>query len=148
LISPTAARKPAAANHVHARNRHQPLGLRPAHQLLGDQLLDLGDLAIEERDMPERGLDRLRLIDRQIPRQRLQPLAALDAEQIRARRLALQPAHQGGVHLVLDPRAGVHQLLPASQPAPQHPGSLVGHPHRLQLPLPQEHSQRARIELG
>jgi hypothetical protein len=37
------------------------------------------------------------------------------------------------VNLVLDPRAGAHQLLAARQPAAQNPGALIRHPHRLEL---------------
>ena len=69
-MSPTAARNVGGGDHVHARNGQQPLGLWPAEQLLGDELLDLLDLLIEERDVPQRRLDRLRLLDRQIPRHR------------------------------------------------------------------------------
>ena len=77
---------------------------------------------------------------------RAKPLAALDPEQIRAGRLALKPAHQDRVHLVLDPRARADQLLAARQPPPQHAGALVGHPHRLELAPPQQARQRAGVE--
>lgn len=36
------------------QNHEQPLGLGPAEQLLGDELLDRFDLLIQERDMPQR----------------------------------------------------------------------------------------------
>jgi hypothetical protein len=116
---------------VHARDGHQPLGLGPGQHLRGDQPLDLLDLTVQERDVAQRGLDRLCLLGRQA--QLAKPAAALDAEQIRARRLALQPAHQYRVHLVLDPSARADQLLAPRQSPPQHAGALVGHPHRLKL---------------
>ena len=75
-----------------------------------------------------------------------QPPAALDAEQVRARRLALQAALQHRVDLVLRARARVHQLLAARQPATQHAAALIGHPHRLQLARPQQPRQRARVQ--
>ena len=99
---------------------------------------------VQERDLPERRLHGLGLLDRQL--QRAKPLAALDPEQIRARRLALQPAHQDRVHLVLDARARADQLLAAREPAAQHATALVGHPHRVQLALPQQLRQRPRVE--
>ena len=97
-------------------------------------------------DLAQPGVDRLALLDRQL--QAGQPLAALDAEQIRARRLALQPALQHRVDLVLGARARVHELLAAGEPAAQHPAALIGHPHRLKLPLPQQARQRPRVELS
>ena len=48
--------------------------------------------------------------------------------------------------LVLRARARVHELLAPRQPAPQHAAALVGHPHRLQLPRPQQPRQRARVQ--
>ena len=75
-----------------------------------------------------------------------QPPAALDAEQVRARRLALQAALQHRVDLVLRARARVHQLLAPRQPATQHAAALIRHPHRLQLARPQQPRQRARVQ--
>jgi hypothetical protein len=94
---------------------------------------------------PERRLHGLGLLDRQI--ERAQPLQAFDAEQVSARRLALQLAHQHRVHLALAARARAHQLLAAREPATQHPTALIGHPHRVKLALPQELGQRPRVEL-
>ena len=94
--------------------------------------------------MADPGLDGLALLQRQL--QPGQPLAALDAEQVRAGRLALQPTLQHRVDLVLRARARVHQLLAPRQPASQHAAALVGHPHRLQLARPQQPRQRARVE--
>ena len=145
-MSPTAARKRGGGDQVHARHGQQPLGLRPGQHLLGHQPLDLLDLAVKEGDVAQRGLDRLRLLGRQISLERAKPLAALDPEQIRARRLALQPAHQSGVHLVLDAGAGAHQLLATRQPPAHHTGALVRHPDRLKLAPPQQARQLAGIE--
>ena len=75
-----------------------------------------------------------------------QPLAALDAEQVRARRPALQAALQHRVDLVLRARARVHELLAPREPTAQHAAALIGHPHRLQLARPQQPRQRARVE--
>ena len=77
-------------------------------------------------------VDGLALLHRQL--QAGQPLAALDPEQVRARRPALQPALQHRVDLVLGPRPRAHQLLAARQPAAHDAAALIGHPHRLELP--------------
>jgi hypothetical protein len=90
------------------------------------------------------GVDGLALLDREL--ERGEPLAALDPEQVRARRFALQAALQHGVDLVLRARARVHELLAPRQPATQHATALVRHPHRLQLARPQQPRQRARIQ--
>jgi hypothetical protein len=50
------------------------------------------------------------------------------------------------VDLVLGARPRAQQLLAARQPATHHPAALVGHPHRVKLPGPQQARQRARIE--
>jgi len=70
---------------VHAWHCHQPADLGPRERLLGDPLLDRGDLLIQELDVSHRRVDRLALLQRQL--QAREPLAALDSEQIRARRL-------------------------------------------------------------
>ena len=90
------------------------------------------------------GVDGLALLERQL--QAGQPPAALDPEQVRARRLALQAALQHGVDLVLRARARVHELLAPGQPATQHAAAFIGHPHRLKLARPQQPRQRARVE--
>jgi hypothetical protein len=79
-MSPTGAREGGGGDQVHARHGHQPLGLRPAEQLLGDQPLHLLDLTVQERDLTQRGLDRLRLLGRQA--QRAEPPAVPDPEQV------------------------------------------------------------------
>jgi hypothetical protein len=58
-------------------------------------------------------MNRFALLERQL--QGHEPFAALDPEQIRARRLALQSTLQHGMDLVLRPRARAHQLLAASK---------------------------------
>src|SRR5215211_169578 len=58
----------AGADQVHARDGHQPLGLGPGQQLLGDHTLDLLDLTVQERDVAQRGPDRLRLLGRRLSR--------------------------------------------------------------------------------
>ncbi len=89
----------AAADQVDPGDRHQPADLGPLERLLGDQPLDRGDLAFEEVDVADPGVDRLALLDRKLHAG--QPPATLDPEQVRARRLALQPALQHGMDLVL-----------------------------------------------
>jgi hypothetical protein len=73
-------------------------------------------------------------------------LAALNPERVRARRLAPKPAHQYRGHLVLHPGARADQLLAARQPPTHNAGALIGHPHRLEFPLPQPARERARVE--
>jgi hypothetical protein len=80
------------------------------------------------------GLDRLGLLGRQA--QPAKPLAALDPEQVGARRLALKPAHQHRVHLVLDPGAGADQLLAARQPPRGNRGDLLDMPSSQLAALP------------
>jgi hypothetical protein len=65
--------------------------------LLSDQPLDRSNLGIQELDVPEPRVDRLAFL------QRSEPPTALDAEQIRVRRLGLEPALQRSVDLVLAP---------------------------------------------
>jgi hypothetical protein len=133
------------ADQVHAGDGHQSADLRPGERLLGDQLLHGGDLGVEEFDVTHRGVDGLALLGRQLEAR--EPLSALDAEQIRARRLRLQPSLQCGVDLVLAPGPRPHQLLATSEPPTKDPAALIGHPHRLKLTLPQQARQRARVEL-
>jgi hypothetical protein len=92
----------------------------------------------------QRAVERLRLLQRQL--ELAQPAPSLDPEHVRHRRPALQAAHQHRVDLVLGARPRAHQLLAAREPAAHHPAALVGHPHRLQLPGPQQPRQRARVE--
>ncbi|MFZ0382554.1 MAG: hypothetical protein WAL38_32335 [Solirubrobacteraceae bacterium] len=46
--------------------------------MAGDQLVDRGDLCVQERDLPQAGIDRLALLERQL--EISQPPAAHDAE--------------------------------------------------------------------
>ena len=94
--------------------------------------------------MTDPRVDRLALLERQL--EPGQPLAALDPEQVRARRLALQASLQHGVDLVLRARTRVHQLFAARQSATQHAAALIRHPHRLQLARPQQPGQRPRVQ--
>jgi len=87
------------ADEVHSWDGHQPLDLWPRQRLLSDQSFSRGDLRVEELDVTDAGINRLSLLQRQL--QTGEPLAAFHAEQIRARRLALQPALQHRVDLVL-----------------------------------------------
>jgi hypothetical protein len=91
------------ADQVHARDGHQPPDLRPLQRLLGDQPLDRGDLAVEEVDVADPGLDGLALFQRHLKTR--EPPAALEAEQVRAGRFALQATLQDSVDLVLRTRA-------------------------------------------
>ena len=59
--------------------------------------------------MTDRGVDGFALLERKL--QAIKPLPAFGSEQVRARRLALQPALQDGVDLILAPGAGVDELL-------------------------------------
>ncbi len=97
------------ADHVHAGHGQQPARLRRAQRLARDQPLGRGDLAVEELDVAQRALERLGLLDRQL--ELAQPLASLDSEEVRHRRLALQAAHQHRMDLVLGAR-------PAGQSSP------------------------------
>src|SRR5947209_10295520 len=99
----------------------------------------------EKIDVTDTRVDGLALLQRQL--QAREPLTALDAEQIRARRLALQAALQHGVDLVLGARARPHELFAAREATAQDPAALVGHPHRLKLALPQQAGQLAGVEL-
>jgi hypothetical protein len=99
---------------------------------------------VEELDAAQPGVDRLTLLERELETR--EPPAALDAKQVRARRLALQAALQDRLDLVLGPRPGAHELLTTREPATQHAAALVRHPHRLKLPGPQQPGQRARVE--
>ena len=51
---------------VDAGDGHQPLDLRPAQRVGGDELVDLGDLGVEEVDLAQAGVDGLALADRQL----------------------------------------------------------------------------------
>jgi hypothetical protein len=135
----------AAQTRFTAGDGHQPADLRPGQRLLGDHPIDRSQLVIEELDVPDPGVDRLALLKRQL--EASQPLATPDPEQVRARRLLLQPPLQRRIDLVLGTSPGAHQLLPASQPPAQDPTALIRHPHSLELPLPQKARQRPRIEL-
>ena len=100
-MSPTAAMNLAATVTLTPGDGHQPLDLRPAQRLGGDELVDLRDLGVEEVDLAQAGVDGLALADRQ---ELLgQPGPALDSEEVRGRRTVLQTAHQHRVDLVLDP---------------------------------------------
>ena len=94
--------------------------------------------------MAQRGVDRLALHEREL--EASQPLATLDPEQIRARRLALQAAVQHGVDLLFGARPGVDELFAAGEPPAQHLTALIGPPHRLKLPLPQQSRQSASVK--
>ena len=143
--SPIAARKLAAQIRSHARHRHQPSDLRPVQGLAGDQLVDRGDLCVQERDLPQAGIDRLALLERQL--EISQPPAAHDAEQVSEPRLGLQPARQHRLDLVLGSGPPAHELLTARQAPAQHLAALIGHPDRVKLPLPQQPRQRPGVEL-
>jgi hypothetical protein len=132
------------ADHVHPGHGHQPARFARLKRVTGDQPLGPGDLPVEELDLAQRALERLGLLQRQLELRK--PRASLDPEQVRQRRPAHQAAHQQRVDLVLAARPRAHQLLPARQPAAQHPATLVGHPHRLQHAGPQQPRQRARVE--
>ena len=51
---------------VDAGDGHQPLDLRPGQRVDGDELLDRGDLRVEEVDLAQPGVDGLALADRQL----------------------------------------------------------------------------------
>ena len=75
-----------------------------------------------------------------------QPAAALDAEQVRRGRAALQAAHQHRVDLVLGPRARANQLRAPRQAAAHRPDALVRDPDAIELSGPQQLGQRLRVE--
>ena len=94
--------------------------------------------------MAQRAVDRLGLLERQL--ERAQPLAPLDAEQVRDRRAALQAPHQHRVDLVLRARARAHELLAPRQPTAHHARARIGHPDRFELARRQQPRQRACVE--
>jgi hypothetical protein len=51
---------------VDPRDGHQPADLRPLHGVQRDEPLDLGDLAVEEGDLPQPRVDGLALHGRQL----------------------------------------------------------------------------------
>ena len=67
-------------DHVHAGHTHQPPDLRRLERGLGDQPLDLGDLAVEELDLAHAAIDGLALLGSQL--QPREPSAAFHAEQV------------------------------------------------------------------
>ena len=75
-----------------------------------------------------------------------QPLAPLDAEQIRHRRAAGQPTHEHGVDLVLRPRPCAHQLLTPPKPPAQHARPLIRRPDAVELASREQPGQYARVE--
>jgi hypothetical protein len=92
--------------------------------------VDLGDLCVQEADLPQAGVDGLALLDGKGLFG--EPLAALDAEQIARRWAPLQSAHEDGMDLVLDTRPGDDELAATGQPATHHAGALIGDPDRIQ----------------
>jgi len=76
-----------------------------------------------------------------------QPPASGDAKQVSERRPFLQPARQHRLDLVLGSGPPAHELLTAREAAAQHLAALIGHPHRVKLPLPQQPRQRLGVEL-
>jgi hypothetical protein len=117
-------------DHVDARDCHQPFGLGPAEHLEGDHALDLGDLCVEKLDLAQPGVDRLALLDGKL--ELAQPAPALDAEEVRERRLPFQPPHEHRLDLVLRTRARTHELRAPRQPPAQCARALVGHPDRVE----------------
>ena len=94
--------------------------------------------------MADPRIDRLALLPRQL--EPGEPLAALDAEQVSARRAALQATLQHRLDLVLRPRSCTHELLTPRQPPPHHAAALIGHPDRLDLPTREQCRERARVK--
>jgi hypothetical protein len=129
---------------VEDRDGHRPADLRPLHGLQRDEPVDLGDLAVEERDLAQPGVDGLALLGRQL--ELAQPRLAFAAERVAGRRAALQAAHQNGVDLGLDARAGADQLTAPGQSSAHRADRLVGHPHRVERPGRQQLGQRQRVE--
>ncbi len=79
--------------------------------------------------MAEAGVDGLALLQGQL--EAGEPVAALDPEQVRARRFALQETLQHGLDLVLSPGARPNELLATREAAAQHPAALIGHPYHI-----------------
>jgi hypothetical protein len=76
-----------------------------------------------------------------------QPPAARHAEQVSEPRLGLQSARQHRLDLILGSGPPAHQLLTTREAAAQHLAALIGHPHRVELPFPQQSRQRPGVEL-
>ena len=73
-------------------------------------------------------------------------LSAGEAEQVANRRLLDQPPNQHGVALVLRARARPHQLAAPSEPSPQRPRLLVGHPQSVQRAGSEQPREHAGVE--
>ena len=131
-------------DHVHAWHAHQPSDLCRVERCLGDQPLDLRDLAVQELDLAHAALDALALLECQV--EPGQPLSAFDTEQIADRWATDELTHQHRVDLVLRPRARMHKLPATRQTPAHHPRAQVGPPDRVQRPRRQEPRQRPCIK--
>ena len=144
-MSPTAAMNVAATITLTPGDGHQPLDLGPGQRLGGDQLLDLRRSPLSRKSTWRRPASTVsRSLTGSCCSASQRP--ALDAEQIRRRRAVLQAAHQHRVDLVLRARARPHQLRAAREPAAHRADALIGRPHPVELPRPQQLGQRPRVE--
>jgi hypothetical protein len=124
--------KARGADHVHAGDADQSLGLRPAQRIERDQAVDVSELGLEKLDLTHSRIDALTLLHRQFELAKPAPPGL--AEQVADLRTCDQPPDQHGMDLVLAARASRHQLRPTCQPPAHHPGALVRHPHRVKRP--------------
>lgn len=129
---------------VDSGDGHQPLDLRPAQRLRRDELLDRGDLSVEEIDLAQTRVDRLALGERQLLL--AQPSAALDAEEVGGGRAVLEAAHQPRVDLVLRARPGADQLRTPRQAPAHHADALIRRPDPVKLASPQQLGQGSGVE--
>src|SRR6266511_6216226 len=106
------------AGDVDAGDCHQPPNFGRVERLLGDSAIERRELAGEEVELAQAGVDRVPLILGQL--QLVEPTSSAFAEQVTHRRLADQVAHQHCRDFVLEPAAPAHQLCAPGSKTTQH----------------------------
>ena len=130
---------------IHPGDGHQPQHLRPPERGLAQVGVDQGQLLAVEVELPQQGASSGLLIGWQILSR--QPHPALDPEQVGGRAPWHQVAGQDGVHLVLQPRALLHDVRPAQHLPAQRIGGRIRQPHRRQVVRGQQLRQDLRVDL-
>lgn len=129
---------------VDAGDRHQPLDLDAGQRVLGEVLVDPGELTVEEVDLAQARRERVAFVDRQL--ELGEPSAAALAEQVAGRRATLEVSHEDAGYLVLDAGALTHQLRAPRREAPQDAGALVADPDARDQIDGQQLGECARVE--
>jgi hypothetical protein len=99
----------------------------PIEGVLGEVLVDAGDLDGEEVDLAQARRDGVALVEWQL--ELGQPLASALAEQVAGRWAALEVPDEHGGRFVLDARALTHKLCTPRGQTAQRTGGLVADPH-------------------